>query len=174
MTDPLEAKNKNARGQGQGLRTQTQVFSKKNKERKVFKNFFPPTDKILTIQKYCCPRAEDTAVFEDLRLRGQGLDLRGHQNDRFLWTDFKLQGHQKVSSRTSSRPRTSSSTPPLVQRPCFKTYKTTKTFTLFKAFEICSQEVMLPAGTNDAEMGPPTRYTLWCNAASIMKDFNLI
>ena len=35
-TDPLEAKDRNARGQGQGSRTQAQVFSKK----KVFKNFF--------------------------------------------------------------------------------------------------------------------------------------
>ena len=29
-TDPLEAKDRNARGQGQGSRTQPQVFSKKN------------------------------------------------------------------------------------------------------------------------------------------------
>ena len=35
-TEPLEAKDRNARGQGQGPRTQAQVFSKK----KVFKNFF--------------------------------------------------------------------------------------------------------------------------------------
>ena len=35
-TDPLEAKDRNARGQGQGPRTQAQAFSKK----KGFKNFF--------------------------------------------------------------------------------------------------------------------------------------
>ena len=36
-TEPLEAKDRNARGQGQGPRTQAQVLSKK---KKVFKNFF--------------------------------------------------------------------------------------------------------------------------------------
>ena len=35
-TDPLEAKDRNARGQGQGPRTQAQVFSKK----KDLKNYF--------------------------------------------------------------------------------------------------------------------------------------
>ena len=51
----------------------------------------------------CCPRTEDRPIFEDLRPRGQGqgLDLRG-------------QGLQNVSSRTSSRPRMSLRTPPLV------------------------------------------------------------
>ena len=36
-TDPLEAKNRNARGQGQGPRTQPHVLKK---QKKVFKNFF--------------------------------------------------------------------------------------------------------------------------------------
>ena len=44
-TDPLEAKDSNARGQGP--RTQAQVFSKK----KVFKKIFQAIYKILTIQK---------------------------------------------------------------------------------------------------------------------------
>ena len=35
-TDPLEAKDRNARGQGQGPRTQAQVFSKKKKSSKFF------------------------------------------------------------------------------------------------------------------------------------------
>ena len=35
-TEPLEAKDRNARGQGQGPRTQAKVFS----EKKVFKHFF--------------------------------------------------------------------------------------------------------------------------------------
>ena len=67
------------------------------KIKKVFANFprgfwrFPT--KFQLFKKLCCPRAEDRAIFEDLRLRGQGL--------------------QNVSSRTSSRPRTSSRTPPL-------------------------------------------------------------
>ena len=52
-------------------------------------------------KKQCCPRAEDRAIFEDLRPQGQdqGLDLRG-------------QGLQNVSLR----PRTSSRTPPLLVR----------------------------------------------------------
>ena len=52
--------------------------------------FFQAIYKILAIQKILlCSRAEDRAIFEDLKLRGQGqkLDLRG-------------QGHQNVSSRT--------------------------------------------------------------------------
>ena len=57
------------------------------------------------LKKWCCPRAKDRAIFEDLTPRGQGLDLRGQG-----------QGHQNVSSRTSSRPRTSYRTPPLVPR----------------------------------------------------------
>ena len=80
------------------------------KIKKVFANFLRgfwrfPT-KFQLFKKYCCPRAEDRAIFEDLRLRGQsqgqGLDLRGQG-----------QGLQNVFSRTSSRPRTSSRTPPL-------------------------------------------------------------
>ena len=35
-TDPLEAKDRNARGQGQGPRTQAQAFSKKKKSSKIF------------------------------------------------------------------------------------------------------------------------------------------
>ena len=74
------------------------------------KIFFQMIYKISTIQKECCRRAEDRAIFEDLRLQGQGqgLDLRGQG-----------QGLQNVSSRTSSRPRTSLRTPPLDIRPRF-------------------------------------------------------
>ena len=35
-TEPLEAKDRNARGQGQGSRTQTQVFSQKKRLQKFF------------------------------------------------------------------------------------------------------------------------------------------
>ena len=57
------------------------------KTKKVFANFprvfrrFPT--KFQLFKKECCPRAEDRAVFEDLRLRGQsqGLDLRGQGQD---------------------------------------------------------------------------------------------
>ena len=74
------------------------------------KIFFQAIYKISTIQKKCCPRAEDRAIFEDLRPRGQGLDLRGQG-----------QGLQNVSSR----PRTSSRTPHLCLhawriRPCYR------------------------------------------------------
>ena len=83
------------------------------KTKKVLANFprgfwrFPT--KFQLFKKECCPRAEDRPIFEDLRLRGQGqgqgLDLRGQGQG---------QGLQNVSSRTSSRPRTSSRTPPLL------------------------------------------------------------
>ena len=68
------------------------------------KKFFNRSTKFQQFKKYCCPRAEDRPIFKDLRPRGQGqgLDLRGQG-----------QGLQNVSSRTSSRPRTSSRTPPL-------------------------------------------------------------
>ena len=69
-----------------------QAFSSK---KRILKVFFLAIYKISTIQKKCCYRAEDRAIFENLRPRGQG------------------QGLQNVSSRTSSRPRTSSRTPPL-------------------------------------------------------------
>ena len=61
------------------------------------KKFFKRSAKFYQLKKYCCPRAEDRPIFEDLRPRGQGqgLDLRG-------------QGLQNVSSRTP---------PLLLQRP---------------------------------------------------------
>ena len=100
-----------SRSQGQECsrpRTQEQVFSKKKffkncfsgekglkilfqeisncgKQKKVFANFprgfwrFPK--KFQRFKKQCCPRAEDRAIFEDLRLRGQGQEL---QNDCVL------------------------------------------------------------------------------------------
>ena len=100
----LEAK---AKDQGH----KAQVLSKK-KKKKVFtklfqaistkkrfpKNFSSAPQNFNNPKKYCCPRAEDRPIFEDLRPRGQGqgLYLRG-------------QGLQNLSSR----PRTSSRTPPL-------------------------------------------------------------
>ena len=116
-TDPLEAKDTGASVlQKKGFQ---KIFSSNLKKKvfkiffqakKVFKKFFSgdfslrktkkgftnflrgfwrfPT-KFQRFKKYCWSRAEDRAIFEDLRLRGQGL-----QN-------------------LSSRPRTSSRTPPL-------------------------------------------------------------
>ena len=69
------------------------------KTKKVFANFprgfwrFPT--KFQLFKKFPCPRAEDRAIFENLRLRGQG------------------QGLENVSAR----PRTSSRTPPLYKSP---------------------------------------------------------
>ena len=48
-----------------------------------------------------CPRAEDSAIFKDLRLRGQGLDLRGQGQGRprglLLWLKC-IQALTKVNS----------------------------------------------------------------------------
>ena len=112
-TDPLEAKDRNARGRGQGPRTPAQVFSKK----KVLKIFFSRSPKNnvckknfsgdpqnLNNSKYSAVLEPRTGqIFKGLRLQSQGqrLDLRGQS-----------QGLQNVSSRTSLR--TSSRTPPLV------------------------------------------------------------
>ena len=82
-TDTLEAKDRNARGQGQEPRTQAQVLSKKKRssqkffkrspQKNVFQKIFQALHKILTTQKYCCPRAEDRPIFEDLRPRPRTL-----------------------------------------------------------------------------------------------------
>ena len=92
-TDTLEAKDRNARGQGQGPRTQAQMLSEKKSssqtffrrspKKKRFPNIFQALHKILTIQKIVL------SFFEDLRARGQELDLRGQG-----------QGLQNVFSRT--------------------------------------------------------------------------
>ena len=80
-------------------------FSSDPHEKTFSKKCFKRSTKFEQFKKYCCPRTEDRPIFEDLRPRGQGqgLDLRGQG-----------QGLQNLSSRTSSRPRTSSRTPPLV------------------------------------------------------------
>ena len=67
----------------------SQKFFKRSPRKNVFQKIFQAIHKILTIQKYCCPRAEDRPIFEDLRPRGQGLGL-----------DRRGQGLQNVSSRT--------------------------------------------------------------------------
>ena len=97
------------------------------KTKKVLANFprgfwrFPT--KFQLFKKECCPRAEDRPIFEDLRLRGQGqgqgLDLRGQGQG---------QGLQNVSSRTSSRPRTSSRTPPLILKAKNKAHSSIQHF----------------------------------------------
>ena len=101
-TDTLETKDRNARGQGQGpikdtsacaLQKKKKVFTKifqAISTRKRFpKNFSSAPQNFNSSKKYCCPRVEDRPIFEDLRPRGQGLDLRGQG-----------QGLQNVPSRT--------------------------------------------------------------------------
>ena len=90
-TDPLEAKDRNARGQGQGPRTQAQVLSRKKSsskiffrrspflQKQVFKNFFQVISKqnglekffqpiyiILTIQKIVLPSSRGQRNFRGL------------------------------------------------------------------------------------------------------------
>ena len=69
--------------------------------RKFYARFLAFSNEISIVQKIVLSSSRGRAIFEDLGFRGQGLDLRG-------------QGLQNVSSRTSSRPRTSSRTPPLI------------------------------------------------------------
>ena len=98
--DTLEAKDRNARGQG----PRTQVLSKKKKKKRssqkffkrsprknVFQKIFQALHKILTIQKILLSSSRGQANFRELRPRGQGQRLQN----------------------VSSRPRTSSRTPPL-------------------------------------------------------------
>ena len=66
----------------------------------VEKNFSAHLQNFNHSKRKCCPLATGRAIFKDLRLQGQGLDLRGQG-----------QGLQNVSSR----PRTSSRTPPLLE-----------------------------------------------------------
>ena len=69
----------------------TKIFQAISTKKRFPKKFFKRSTKFEQFKKYCCPRAEDRAIFEDLRLQsqGQGLDLRG-QGQRL----------QNLSSRT--------------------------------------------------------------------------
>ena len=127
-TDTLEAKDRNARGQGP--RTQAQVLSKKKKkglhknfsgdlqnkkkrssqkffkrspQKNVFQNIFQALHKILTIQKILLSSSRGQANFRGLEAKAKDLTF-----------EAKAKDFQNVSSRTSSRPRTSSRTPPLL------------------------------------------------------------
>ena len=73
-TDPLEAKERNARGEGQGLKTQAQVFSKKNKslqnhflgdlqKKNIFQKIFQALHKLLTTQKIVLSSSRRQANF---------------------------------------------------------------------------------------------------------------
>ena len=82
----------------------TKIFQAISTKKRFPKNFSSASQNFNNSKNSARPRAEDRPIFEDLRPRdqGQGLDLRGQG-----------QGLQNLSSRTSSRPRTSSRTPPL-------------------------------------------------------------
>ena len=51
------------------------IAEKKKRVRKFSAKFLAFSNKISTVKKWCSPRAEDRPIFEDLRVRGQGLDL---------------------------------------------------------------------------------------------------
>ena len=65
------------------------------------KIFFQAIYKISILQKKCCSRAKERAIFEDLRLRGQGqgLNLRGQGQSQ----DFKM--CPRGRPRSQGRPR---------------------------------------------------------------------
>ena len=102
-TGMLEAKAKDQGYRPKRFLKKKQVFQKNSQaiSKKGLQIFFRRSTRFQQFKKYCCPRAEDRPIFENLRLRGQGLDLRGQG-----------QGLQNVFSRTSSRPRMFSRTPP--------------------------------------------------------------
>ena len=87
MTNLLEAKDSNALGQGQGPRAQALVFSKQNKK-KVFKTYSQAVYKILHFKKYCCPRVEDWAIFEELRPRSSKYVLEASHGMEWNWRRF--------------------------------------------------------------------------------------
>ena len=80
---PFRAKDRNARRQGQGPSTSASALKKK----KIFKNFFQAISKKKSSQKFfqalhkiittAIKSTKDRPIFEDLKLRGQGFDLRG-------------------------------------------------------------------------------------------------
>ena len=113
------SEDRHSRGQGQGCsrpkpRTKdtsasplqkkkvfTKIFQAISTKKRFLKNFSSASQNFNNSKNSAVLEREDRPIFEDLRPRGQGLDLRG-------------QGLQNLSSSTSSRPRTSLRTPPLL------------------------------------------------------------
>ena len=131
----FEAKDKPSRGQGQGTRTQAQVFSKK----KVFKKIFQVISKLGLQKKFQAKMVFKIFFLGDFHVRKAKKGLckfsarflalskkispvqkivlsssRSQGNFRGLEASRPRQGLENVSSRTSSWPRTSSRTPPLI------------------------------------------------------------
>ena len=73
----------------------SQTFFWRSPRKNVFQKVFQALHKILTIQKIASSRGQANFRGLEARGQGQGLDLRGQG-----------QGLQNLSSRTSSRPRT--------------------------------------------------------------------
>ena len=105
-TDPLEARamdQEHKRKCSLKKRSSRKFFKcspKKKGVQKFFQAFFLQkndlqkffSDKLQNFnnsRKQCCPRADDRVIFENLRLQGQGLDLRDQD-----------QGLQNVASKT--------------------------------------------------------------------------
>ena len=124
-TDTLEAKDRNTRGQGQGPRTQAQVLSKKKKKKGLHKNFSGDLQKKKKKKK----KKVFTKIFQEISTKKRFLknfssapqNFTNSKNSAVLEPrtgQFSGQGQgqglQNLSSRTSSRPRTSSRTPPLI------------------------------------------------------------
>ena len=101
-TDPLEAKDRNARGQGQGPRTQAQMFStqkrspKISSQKKVFKIFFPAISKRGKQKGLCKFSARYLAFFNTI------LSIR----KRLLYLSRGL-GNFRELEASRPRPRTS-------------------------------------------------------------------
>ena len=69
---------KNFSGDLQKKKRSSQKFFKRSPQKNVFQKIFQALHKTLTIQKIVLSSSrEDKPIFEDLRPRGQGLDLRG-------------------------------------------------------------------------------------------------
>ena len=101
----LEAKDQGHKRKCSQKKRSSKIFFRRFPVKNVFQNFFLGNLQNFNNSKstkfqQCCSQAEDRASFENLgpRDQGEGLDLRGQG-----------QGLQNVSSR----PRTSSRTPPL-------------------------------------------------------------
>ena len=98
-TGMLEAKDTSASALQKKKKVFTKIFQAISTKKNFFLNFSSAPQNFNNLKKWCCSGAEVGPIFEDLRPRGQGLDLRGQG-----------QGLQNVSSKT----------PPLVWGSCAK------------------------------------------------------
>ena len=105
-TGMLEAKDQGHKRKCSPKKRSSQKFFKRSPQKNVCKKIFQALPQNFNNSKNSAvlePRTGQLTRTWGPRGQGQGLDLRGQG-----------QGLQNVSSRTSSRPRTSSRTPPLL------------------------------------------------------------